>query len=177
MANDNSLKDHPVFYNPTCTEDCVHCGDDNGLYDGMAKFRQFYCQKKKRVVQPPTTTERIFNNSRYCTDHASATLTKRREQEAPQTPVSTEELMRRLEELMLGYAFDNVSGEIKLHSSYSHVADITIKLGPTAHRPKRHICNYCLQWVTMVGDIVDDDKLYCPNCKRHTSPEFYNDEL
>lgn len=171
-----SLKDHCVFYNPTCTDDCVYCGDEAGLYDRMAKYNQYWCQKKKRMVQPPTKLEMNIKSARFCTDHCSETLINRREQEAPQTPVPTEELMRRLEELMLGYAFDNISGEIKLHSSYSHVADITIKLGPTAHRPRRQVCNWCLQHVTMVGDMVDDDKLYCPNCKKHTE-SHYNDEV
>jgi len=171
------LKNHCVFHNPTCTDDCVHCGDETGVYDHMAKHGQYWCKKKKRLVQPPTKLEMaITSRSRFCTDHCSETLIKRREQEAPQTPVPTGELMRRLEELMLSYAFDNVSGEIKLHSSYSNVADITIKLGPTTYRPDKQICNWCLNYVTMVGDMVDDDKLYCPVCKRHTE-SYYNDEV
>ena len=172
----DSLKNHCAFYNPTCTDDCIHCGDEAGLYDNMAKYGQYWCAKKKCIVQPPTKADMLINRGRFCTDHCSATLTKRREQEAPQTPADTDEFMRRLEELMLGYAFDHVSGEITLHSSYSHVADITIKLGPKDYFKHTHICNWCLKDVTMIGDMVDDDKLYCPHCKRHTEPH-YNDEV
>lgn len=149
---------------PLCP-DCVNASEDDDMVKYL-KFNQYFCTHKCYLVC-----------EKYkCNNFVNKYLKPKRDREAPQVPVETSVLLKRLEELMLCDAFDHVSGTIKLHSAYSHVTDITINLGPTSHQPSRYVCSHCMKWVTLVADITDIDKFYCPDCLKHTE-EGYDDEV
>lgn len=145
--------------------DCVHV-DTSDTYEGRAKYGQYYCKKYHLLTEKKTR----------CSFKVSRTLIERREHEKPQAPTDTQVLIDKLKELMLCSAFDNVSGTITLHSAYSHMSDIILHLGPPPKRRQLYICAHCLEQVPLVADLVDIDKFYCDNCKRHTEP-YYNDEV
>ena len=149
---------------PLCP-DCVYRSGDE-QYFKLIKHNQYYCTYKDVLVQCKTK----------CTHNRNRFLVEKREKEKPQVPTDTKALIDKLEELMLCQAFDHVSGTITLHTSYSHMSDIKLHLGPPKTNRQEYICAHCLHQGPLVADLVDIDKLYCEHCCKHTEP-YYNDEV
>ena len=155
----------PISEQDILCSDCINCDEDSGIKVKFSNFKQYYCNRAKNRVICKTECDR----------HVSRVLTNRREQEKPKHMADTRAFLDRIEALMMCDAFDHIGGTVTLKSSYVHVADIKIHIGPH-ERSIGHICEHCLTETILVADLVDIDKFYCERCLKHTEPH-YNDEV